>query len=262
MGILSIAFPVGIFSAGLINYIVSSWREGFMIGMIPLGISLLGIFLIRESAYWKETNAQKTNVQNSVAGLFSSSQRSNVITGAMIFGTMLIGLWAIFSWLPTWVQSLSTVDDAQKERGMSMMLLGIGGLSGGFVSGWMANAFGLHRSMLICFSACAILSFVLFKTNTTINMVVYAEIAALALFFGASQGVLSAFIPQLFPVSMRATATGFCFNVGRLFTGTAVLFVGVMVTALGGYSNALFLFSLVFVLGLIVLFYRRIKKSS
>lgn len=262
VGILSIAFPVGIFSAGLINYIVSSWREGFMIGMIPLGISLLGIFLIRESAYWKETNAQKTNVQNSVAGLFSSSQRSNVITGAMIFGTMLIGLWAIFSWLPTWVQSLSTVDDAQKERGMSMMLLGIGGLSGGFVSGWMANAFGLHRSMLICFSACAILSFVLFKTNTTINMVVYAEIAALALFFGASQGVLSAFIPQLFPVGMRATATGFCFNVGRLFTGTAVLFVGVMVTALGGYSNALFLFSLVFVLGLIVLFYRRIKKSS
>ena len=73
----------------------------------------------------------------------------------------------------------------------------------------------------------------------------------LALFFGASQGVLSVYIPLLFPVSIRATATGFCFNVGRLFTAFAVLFVGVLESALGGYSNALFYFSLVFVIGLI-----------
>ncbi len=260
VGILSIAFPVGIFSAGLINYIVSSWREGFMIGIVPLALALSGILLIKESSFWKEQVAEKTNRPNTIAVLFSGLHRSNVITGAMIFGTMLIGLWAIFSWLPTWVQSLSSVADAQKERGMSMMLLGMGGLTGGFVSGWLANALGLHRSMLLCFSACAILSFVLFKTNAGISPVVYAEIAVLALFFGASQGVLSAFIPQLFPVAIRATATGFCFNVGRLFTATAVLFVGVMVAALGGYSNALFIFSLVFVLGLIVLFSRKAKK--
>ena len=137
---------------------------------------------------------------------------------------------------------------------MSMMLLGMGGLTGGFFSGWLANALGLRKSMLLCFSACAILSFILFKTNTVIGPIIYAEIAVLALFFGASQGVLSAFIPQLFPVSIRSTATGFCFNIGRLFTATAVLFVGVLVSALGGYSNALFIFSLAFILGLLVLF--------
>ena len=74
----------------------------------------------------------------------------------------------------------------------------------------------------------------------------------MGLFFGASQGVLSAYIPQLFHTGIRATATGFCFNVGRLFTATAVLFIGVLVSALGGYGNAIFIFSLVFVLGLIV----------
>jgi hypothetical protein len=62
----------------------------------------------------------------------------------------------------------------------------------------------------------------------------------MALFFGASQGVLSAYIPQLFHTGIRATATGFCFNIGRLFTATAVLFIGVLVTALGGYGNAIF----------------------
>lgn len=256
-GILSIAFPVGIFSAGLINYVVGSWRQGFLVGMIPLAIALVGILLIDESDYWKQQVADKKGRQSTVPELFSPVHRPHVITGALVFGTMLIGLWAIFSWLPTWVQSISGAADAQQERGMSMMLLGIGGLTGGFVSGWLANALGLYRSMLLCFAACAILSAVLFKTNTTIGVATYAEIASLALFFGASQGVLSTFIPQLFPVGMRATATGFCFNVGRLFTGTAVLFVGVMVATLGGYGNALFIFSLVFVLGLIVLFVKR-----
>jgi MFS family permease len=184
--------------------------------------------------------------------LFSKDHRHNLILGAVTFGTMLIGLWAIFSWLPTWIQSLVTTGDAQKERGLSMMFLGMGGLTGGFLSGWMVNLFGLRRSMITCFAVCAIVSFLLFKTNTHFSMTIYAEIAILALFFGASQGVLSAYIPQLFQTPIRATATGFCFNIGRLFTATAVLFVGVLVTGLGGFGNALFLFSLVFIAGLLV----------
>ena len=165
---------------------------------------------------------------------------------------MLIGLWAIFLWLPTWVQSIITGSDGQKERGLSMMLLGAGGLTGGFVSGWLANAFTMRKAMITCFAVCAVMSFVLFKTNTVISPLVYAEIAVLAFFFGVSQGILSAYIPQLFPTAIRATATGFCFNLGRLLTATAVLFVGVLVTSLGGYGNAIFIFSLVFVIGFFI----------
>ncbi len=259
VGILSIAFPAGIFSAGLINYIVSSWRGGFMVGIIPLLMALVGFFFLKESANWKTSRQQNKPGIHPGPNLFSRNYRSNLITGALIFGAMLIGLWAIFSWLPTWVQTLSASHDAQKERGLSMMLLGMGGLIGGFLSGWLANALGLIRSMAVCFTACTILSFILFKTNQSVSPLLYMEIGLLALFFGASQGVLSAMIPLLFPVSIRASATGFCFNIGRLFTGTAVLFVGVMVVALGGYGNALFIFSLVFIPGLITIFSRKIK---
>jgi len=85
----------------------------------------------------------------------------------------------------------------------------------------------------------------------------------LAVFFGISQGVLSVYIPQLFATGVRASATGICFNAGRLFTATAVLFVGVLVVTLGGYSNALFIFSLVFLPGLlIVLFAKNIQPGD
>jgi MFS family permease len=257
-GILSIAFPVGIFSAGAINYVVSSWREGFFVGAIPVTLAILGAFIIQESSVWinhKQQPQKKTNT------LFSPENRREVIVGSLMFGAMLIGLWAIFSWMPTWIQSLIATD-APKQRGLSMMFLGMGGLTGGFFSGWLVNLLGLRRSMMLCFVVCAILSFILFKMNTIFSPVIYIEIAIMALFFGASQGVLSAYIPQLFHTGIRATATGFCFNIGRLFTATAVLFIGILVTTLGGYGNAIFIFSLVFVLGLIVMFFVKDKTGT
>ncbi len=260
VGILSIAFPVGIFSAGLINYFVEYWRNGFLIGFVPIGIALIGIRFLQESTVWR---AEKKLQKNSSTQLhFSTESKRNIWIGSLIFGTMLIGLWAIFSWLPTWVQSISNTTDAQKERGLSMMLLGIGGLTGGFFSGWLVKAIGMRKAMISCFSICTVLSFILFKTNQYFSPVIYPQIAGLALFFGASQGILSSYIPELFPTNIRSTATGFCFNIGRLFTAGAVLIVGVLVSSLGGYGNALFIFSLVFIPGLAIILFFNIPNSS
>jgi MFS family permease len=257
-GIISIAFPVGIFSAGLINFAVSSWREGFYVGIIPVILALVGMVVIKESDRWLEHREQKRLTKQSM--WYSAENRRELLVGSLMFGTMLIGLWAIFSWLPTWVQSLIP-GDAGKERGLSMMCMGMGGLAGGFFSGYLVNWMGLKKSMLLCFAVCSVMSFVLFKLNTTFSPLIFGEIAVLAIFFGISQGVLSAYIPQLFHTGIRATATGFCFNIGRLFTGTAVLFIGVLVVSLGGYGNAIFIFSIVFLIGFVVVLSIREKRE-
>ena len=261
-GILSIAFPIGIFSAGAINYFVDSWRESFLIGVVPMLLAPAGYRLIDESQKWLVHKTCTNQEANQQKPLFDKENRKPLLTGALVFGTMLIGLWAIFSWLPSWIQSLTLVD-APKERGLSMMVLGIGGLTGGFFSGWLVKIAGLRNSMITCFAVCSILSFILFKTNSSFNTIIYLEIAVLALFFGISQGILSVYIPHLFPTAIRASATGFCFNAGRLFTAIAVLFVGVLLVSLKGYGNALFIFSLVFFLGLItVLAVKNIQVGS
>ena len=260
-GILSISFPIGIFSAGLLNYFVTSWRQGFFIGAVPVLLALLGYWAIGESELWLEHKASGARLSASNK-LSSPSNRKALVIGSLIFGTMLVGLWAIFSWMPTWIQSLVS-GDSHKQGGLSMMFLGMGGLLGGFISGWVVNIIGLRRSLITSFAVCAVVSFVLFKTNASFTNIIYPEIALLALFFGISQGVLSIYIPLLFKTGVRASATGFCFNAGRIFTAAAVLFVGVLVTTLGGYGNALFIFSLVFILGLlIVLFAKNIQPES
>ena len=255
IGILSIGFPVGIFSSGAVNYTVSSWREGFMVGLVPLALGALAFWILRESEVWKQS---KTSNEGPTATQSLKEHRSQLINGSIIFGSMLIGLWAVFSWVPTWVQSLlPSGSDGQRERGLSMMLLGAGGLSGGFVSGWVSNALGTRKAMLLCFGVCFILSFLLFKVNNSFNTMTVVEIAMLSFMFGISQGLLAVYIPQLFPVSIRGMATGFCFNVGRFFTAAVVFFVGALVTTLGGYGNSLFTFSFVFLLGFSILLMAR-----
>jgi len=266
LGILSISFPVGIFSAGLINYFIPYWRYAFIIGIIPLLLAGLAALWFTESEEWKKVRAGKRpesgvglEVRSGVAGnlvdLFGRQNRNNLVVGSLIFGAALIGLWATFSWLPSWIQGLISHSDGQKERGIAMMLMGGGGLVGGFFSGWIVNAFTVKRTLVVFFTISFILSFFLFRLSSHLSFIVYLQIGILSFFFGVSQGALSVYIPDLFPPAVRATGTGFCFNMGRFFTGLAVFFIGSLVELLGGYGNAIFCFSFVFLGGwLITLF--------
>jgi MFS family permease len=252
IGIVSIGFPVGIFSSGVVNLLAAGWRQGFMAGALPVALGLISFWVLQESEKWTTTRHQSKAEQDNIG-----EYKKDLINGSVIFGSMLIGLWAIFSWLPTWVQSLLVNSDGQDERGLSMMLLGAGGLTGGFFSGWVANALGVRRAMMTCFAGCFILSFLLFKTNTTFTTLTLIEIPLLSFTFGISQGLLSVYIPMLFPVAIRATSTGFCFNVGRFFTAAAIFFIGALVTTFGGYGNSLFAFSFVFLVGFLFIFFTK-----
>lgn len=256
IGIDSIGFPVGIFSSGLLTLLVSSWRDAFLIGLLPLALAVLGLFILKESDHWKNS------IQTSRVEKASNIDRSNLLKGSIIFGSMLIGLWGMFSWIPTWVQSLLGATDGQSERGIAMMLLGAGGLSGGFASGWVSNALGVRRAMMVCFTGCIIMSALLFGLNSAFSKIVYVELAFLSFFFGISQGLLSIFIPQLFPVQIRGTFTGICFNIGRIVTAIAIFFVGFLVAFFNGYSNTLLVFAGIFIIGFLTMFFSKENKTN
>ena len=257
LGILSISIPVGIFSAGLLTYFVSQWRYAFIVGAIPVILSGMAILLFAESEKWVNATQKENEAIRNLNHLFSRQNSKNLIMGSLVFGAALIGLWATFSWLPFWIQNLVSGTTGQKERGLAMMTMGGGGLLGGFISGWVVHALGLKRTLLICFGASFILAFILFRLTTTLSLSTYFQIAFITIFFGMSQGALSMYIPELFPVSLSATATGVCFNLGRIITGVAVFFIGSLVEMLGGYGNAIFYFDFVFLIGFIITLFNK-----
>lgn len=250
LGILSVAYPVGIISSGLITSNIPEWKTAFLIGALPVLLCLPVVLFVKETLVKREQQQQKQEL---------GDHSGKLISGILVYGTMLIGLWSAFAWLPTWVQSLlgDTSESGQEQRGMAVTLLGAGGLLGGIVSGWLANKWGAKIVQAICFVVCLIISFILFKLSITFSTNILIGSAALGLFFGISQGVLNNFIPELFPPQIRSSATGLCFHAGRAFTAIAVFFVGAWAIQLGGYGNAIFIFSGVYVLGLIALLFMK-----
>ena len=263
LGIVSAAMPVGFILAGIMNNLLTNWHSAFLTGIMPVAVSLISVFVLADSESWKRN--KNISVENSQFSkkLFAHGYRKNLVTGSIIFGAMLIGLWAVFSWAPTWIQSITPDETkAQDLRGLTMMVLAISGLGGSIVSGWIENAIGLRKTMMMCFVVCFIMTFVVFKLNTSVSGLTFIEMGVLAFFFGISQGALSVYIPALFPTIIRASATGFCFNIGRLFTATVVFFIGALVTFLGGYGNAVFIFSYIFLIGLVSTYFSKDKTKA
>jgi len=253
LGIVMAAMPVGFIVAGALNNLVPEWRNAFLAGIIPLITAIAGIFILAEPESWKQVDRSPVNKKK--GQIFSDDYRKDLISGSIVFGTMLIGLWAVFSWAPTWVQSItSDANKANELRGTTMMVLSFSGLIGSIVSGWIVNAIGMRKTMMMCFIASFIMTAVVFKLNTSVTNTTFIEMGLMVFFFGISQGALSVYIPSLFPTKVRASATGFCFNIGRLFTATVVFFIGALVSFLGGYGNAVFIFSFIFIIGFVTTF--------
>ncbi len=263
IGIVSSAMPVGFIVAGAMNNLLSNWHQAFLTGIVPVTAAIVAIFLLSESETWKQ-NKTTTLASNPLNNkLFAPGYRKNLTKGSIIFGAMLIGLWAVFSWAPTWIESI-TADAAKASnlRGLTMMILATSGLLGSIISGWIANAIGLRKTMLMCFAVSFIMTFMVFKLNTSVTAATFIEMGLMAFFFGISQGTLSVYIPSLFPTVVRASATGFCFNIGRLFTATVVFFIGALVSFLGGYGNAVFTFSFVFLVGFFYTYFSKISAKA
>ncbi len=258
-GILSVSFPVGIVATGGLNILFEIWRQAFWLGLIPVCVAALMMIILKDPTTWSLPASQG----NKLKELFKPPVRYNLISGVMIFGSVLIGLWGLFSWMPTWVQSILPADHAgNRERGITMMLLGIGGITGGLFSGVLVRVLGARKTLTLAFTGLTVVSMILFLTNPRFSTIVYPETVLLALFFGISQGSLSHYIPELFPSPIRASATGLCFNIGRFFTATAVFFVGSLVTLLGGFGNALLVFSITFIIALFAVYYTRAEPEG
>lgn len=264
LGFLGVVYPIGIITAGAVSYSIPNWRTGLLVGIAPLLLALIGARLIRDEPAWQAARSETPHSQrrSELGTLISPAHRADFLLGATIFGAMSVGLWATFSWLPAWAESLMAPGaGGQQERGVLVMVLGMGGIVGGALSGFLANRFGRRGTLLFSFAGAFVASMILFLANSTFTQAVFVQTAVLALFFGISQGTLTVYIPELFPTGVRATATGICFNMGRIVTSVAVFFVGVLVPILGGYGTSLSVFSGMYLIGFVATLIGRETKG-
>src|SRR5690606_6514277 len=72
IGIDSIGFPVGIFSSGLVTFLVANWRDAFLIGLAPLVLGIIGLYTLKESDQWKSRATSSSDKDRKSTRLNSS----------------------------------------------------------------------------------------------------------------------------------------------------------------------------------------------
>jgi MFS family permease len=269
IGVLLTSYQAGVFLAGSLHYFVPNWRHAFFIGAVPALLVFLIRTTMKESDRWvkdqearleekrlaEQQRSQSTSeaLQAAPSGyfatLFQSHQTRSLIVGSVAFAGLLIGYWASLSWIPTWIQSLL---DSQggisngPERSMATMCQGMGAILGCISAGFLCNVFGRKWTLIVGYLLSIGASGWLFLTNPTFTPIIYMQSGVLGFMIGLIQAGMYIYLPELFKTRIRATATGFCLNCGRLLTAIAVFFVGTVVQILGGYALAAFVFSLAY----------------
>lgn len=266
VGSLISSYQIGFLLSGILTSFVDNWRYAFMIGALP---ALLAVFLqtkLHEPEKWQSDKAKQAEgkeQKSSLSSIFEPAHRKNVIVGGVAFGALLIGYWASLAWIPTWLFDFFSDDhQANSAKSIATMCHGLAAVVGCVLSGYFANTIGRRSTiMFTCVGAFAA-SALLFLTNSTFSEAIYWQDALLGFFIGMMQAVMYIYLPELFPTRVRATAVGFCLNVGRFSAAIAALYVKDLVHLFGGYSEALMAFSIPYLVALIAAWIGRETKGQ
>lgn len=247
LGILINAFPVGLIVAGVLHGLILDYKLSYMLGGSSIFIAIAVWFVIPESPLWKGVRGN----------VFAPVFRRDLVIGVLLFGSMLVGLWAAFVWMPTWVSSLSLPEQQQSNRALTNIMLGAGSVAGGLLSGVISNALGRRRAAALGYASVFGVSAGMFIFMHEPSFLFFSVVFLLSVCIGFNQGVLTGYLPELFPTAVRAAATGLSFNVGRVITSITVFFVGVFAATFGRLEYAMFTFSFAYLIGLGTLAFAR-----
>jgi MFS family permease len=259
LGALITSYQIGVFVSGLLCKIFPDWHNVLAIGFLPLFLSLVILKFLKEPEKWVQNVKQKFNPSKHFAFLFVSSEPKNLWIGSIAFGGLLIGYWASLSWVPTWIQSLT--NSSTDAKNYATMFHGAAAVIGCTLSGFLVNFFGRLPTLFISFFGAFLTSLVMFMSHEVFSTAIYWEYSILGIFIGVLQGSLYIYLPELFPTKIRGTSVGFCLNCGRVVTSIAVLFLGVLVSLMGGYIYALIAFSSFYALGGMVCLFAKETKA-
>lgn len=255
MGLLANSYAFGIVFLGGLQSTDMLWSDAsFVMLSFALLVPAVGSLSTKPVATTMRHESEPTE---RLASALRQSRR-DLIIGSLLFGCMLITLWASFSWLPTWATALFPGSDSGAGlRGSIMVSLGIGGIVGSIFSGVIARRIGRVKTVVVCYSGALIGCLALYSSAPSTPGTMMFLVSALAVFFGMCQGMMAFYIPELFPPRIRATSVGVCFNAGRLITAGAVLNVGFLAVTLGGYQEALLVFTAPLAIGLTITWFAR-----
>jgi len=251
--------PLGVVLAAGVNYLISgvwlagepqiAWRYVFLAGLLPVVLALLVRIFLRESEQWRASRAR--GASSGPRELFSPAMRAATFGGLFAAAVAILCWWGCNAFVPLLGASLSA-DEAQRLglapaqaqalaaawQAHASNAFNLGGLLGTFAAIPLAQRLGRRPMFIVYFLYSALALFATFG----LPLEPYTRLSLLFLVGAGVYGIFGAFtfyLPELFPVRIRATGAGFCYNSGRVLAALGPLIIGWVTSAAGGSAAAL-----------------------
>jgi MFS family permease len=248
LGLLQVLSTVGNVLAGGIKWVLDTlekngaitsgngWRWMFLVGTLPALMVMFTGKRLREPESWlrlkEEGRLPKGGILAPYRNLVASKRwRRNLIVGALIASTGVIGLWAIGEYAVDLQNRVFTSHFAAQAKAgkiaatdvkinvehaktVAYLLNMLGAGTGMWLFTKLAAATGRRFAFAVGFSsALVVTAFAYWKMETPADAYWMMPLMG-AVQLGPFAG-FAIYLPELFPGSLRSTGTSFCYNLGR-----------------------------------------------
>jgi len=250
------SWAIGYGLAAAVNLIVMpvwGWRGVFLVGVLPALFTLWIRRKVEEPELWRRTSDA---ARGRIGELFTADRARTTVFIILMNACCLFGWWGLNLWVPAYL-------NLPPDRGgvglsssaMSWFVIAMQvGMWFGYVSfGYIADAVGRKRAYVGFVLMASLLLPLYGYLREPVFLLLLGPFVA---FFGT--GYYSGFgavIAELYPTSIRATAAGVGYNVGRIASAAAPFVVGSMAGTQGfgvafAVTGAAFLFAAVAWIGI------------
>jgi MFS family permease len=233
--------PAGLFLATFVNDLFTrrlqavaadpslSWRAVFLTGLVPAAVAVIIRLRVREPDVFRQPEAAPR-----IAELFTPEYRRRTLGGLALALVALVTWWSCSAFIPMVANYLATSAHASgralAELKASYVTRGttcfnLGGLIGTLLTIPVATRLG-RRPMFLLYYALGAVSIL-----STFGLPLSPEVRLFMMFtvgvtvFGVF-GSFTFYLPELFPVRLRGTGAGFCYNAGRVLTSLFPAIIG------------------------------------
>jgi MFS family permease len=213
-----------------------SWRWLFKLAGLPALLGVVVLAVLPESPQWRAARLAPRSAgrpRTPLSTLFSPTLVRTTLAAILVSSIPMVGAWSASKWMIPWADSLA----GSAQPGYKAVTQGwwaFGSVLGSFMGAQFAVWFGRRTSYLLISVAATVATLAMFNLTAplepTFLPLVFVQGFVSTLFFGW----LAVFLPELFPVEVRATGSGLAYNSGRFLTAAGVLAAGTLFAALGG----------------------------
>lgn len=238
-------WAVGWIAAAVISYFiipVYGWRIAVIIGALPIVYALFARKSIPESPQFHH-RAEKVPLKK----IWTAHQRET-LTLWVVWFAITFAYYGMFLWMPS----------VLVDKGFTMiksfqyvLIMTLAQLPGYFAAAYLVEKWGRKQTLATFLFMTGVMAFAFGQSSGTAGLLTTG--ALLSFFNLGAWGALYAYTPENYPTPLRATGSGFASGVGRIGSIIAPYLVGYFSAHHYGYSFIFSMFTVVLVVGTIVL---------